>query len=183
MTAPFTGIRRIRSTLGIAAGLALLLAAPATAAEKASATFVDRDGKEVAVANLTETPHGVLFEFGADGLPQGTHAFHVHETGDCGDDFKAAGGHYAPDGHEHGFKVEDGYHAGDLPNIYVHADGMASAELFSTRLTLADGEGRAPIFDDDGSAIVIHQEPDDYESQPSGSGGDRIACAVIEATE
>lgn len=178
--------RRSRAApIALAAGLTGLLAAPglAGAAESATASFLDPDGQAVGMATLTETPNGVLVQFEAEGLPAGAHAFHVHQTGDCGDGFKAAGGHYAPEGHAHGFRVEEGYHAGDLPNIHVHADGTASIEYFTPRLTLAEAEGRAPVFDDDGSAIVIHADPDDYESQPSGSGGDRIACAVIEAAE
>jgi Cu-Zn family superoxide dismutase len=42
-------------------------------------------------------------------------------------------------------------------------------------------DGDAPLLDADGSALVVHAGADDYESQPSGASGDRIACAEIKA--
>ena len=35
------------------------------------------------------------------------------------------------------------------------------------------------LKDADGSALVIHANPDDHMSQPIGGAGARIACGVI----
>ena len=145
----------------------------------ARATFVNSEGSEIGVATLTETPQGVLIEYALNNVPEGEHGFHIHETGACeGADFKSAGGHYNPRGHEHGYKTEKGIHAGDMPNQFAGKDGTLRGHLLNANVSLGDSEGA--LFDDDGSAIVVHSGADDYSSQPSGDAGDRIACAVIE---
>jgi Cu-Zn family superoxide dismutase len=166
--------------------IALLGASPALAQdnqtdtpEQVSATFIDANGKQIGTATLSETPNGVLIKADLTGLPSGMHAFHIHEAGKCDaqDGFKSAGGHYAPRGAMHGYKHPDGPHAGDLPNQFVSEDGTLKAEVISHGTTLRDGE--TTLFDDDGSALVIHSGTDDYQSQPSGDAGSRIACAPI----
>ena len=156
-----------------------LLASPAFAQEQtASATFIDVEGQEVGTANLTGTPKGVLIEIEATGLPADQWvAFHVHETGTCDHetDHESAGEHFNPADVEHGYFTESGPHAGDMPNQYVSADGALNAHVFNSFVTLDEGE--AGIV---GRALMIHGGGDDYQSQPSGDAGDRIACAVIE---
>jgi Cu-Zn family superoxide dismutase len=68
---------------------------------------------------------------------------------------------------------------GDLPNIFVAADGTAKAEIYSTFVSSKGGAGRLALADADGSAVVIHANADDYRTQPIGGAGDRIACAVV----
>jgi Cu-Zn family superoxide dismutase len=169
-------------TLVIACALGTVAISPAFGAERAAARLIGTDGKEVGSVLLEQTPSGVLLTASATGLSAGVHAFHIHETGQCdpADGFKSAGGHYAPGGSEHGFKAEGGPHAGDLPNVHVGEDGILEAEYFTDRVSLRD-DAEATVFDDDGSAFVIHSDDDDYQSQPSGAAGDRIACGVIEA--
>ncbi len=147
----------------------------------ASATFIDASGAEIGTARLIETPHGVLIEAELTGLPPGEHGFHIHETGICdpADGFASAGGHYAPRGHDHGFEAAEGFHAGDMPNQFVAADGTLMLHVLNQHVTLREGEGS--LLDGDGSALMIHGGADDYASQPSGDAGARIACAVIEA--
>jgi Cu-Zn family superoxide dismutase len=70
--------------------------------------------------------------------------------------------------------------AGDLPNLYVNADGSATVELYSTLVTLDPSGSRPALLRADGSALVIHAKPDDYKSQPIGGAGERIACAPIQ---
>jgi Cu-Zn family superoxide dismutase len=107
---------------------------------------------------------------GADGQPIGPHGFHIHEHGNCevGDianPFAAAGGHWNPDNQPHG------NHAGDFPVLFSH-QGKALLGFFTNRFTASQVIGRS---------IVIHQNPDDYRSQPAGNSGKRLACGVITA--
>jgi hypothetical protein len=82
---------------------------------------------------------------------------------------QSAGGHFNPTDKQHGFKSADGPHAGDLPNQYVEGDGILRAEIFSPTLTLAEAE--TGIF---GRALIIHANPDNYESQPAGDAGSSL---------
>jgi Cu-Zn family superoxide dismutase len=92
-------------------------------------------------------------------------------------EFTSAGGHFNPTEEQHGWNNPQGYHAGDLPNAHVQDDGVLAVEYFTDSVTL--GEGESSIFDDDGSAIVMHEGADDYQTDPAGAAGARIACGVI----
>lgn len=141
----------------------------------AVARLADREGNEVGDAAFYETASGLTYVVvQATGIPTGIHGVHVHETGDCSaDDFGSAGGHLAGDA-QHGILVEGGPHPGDLPNAHVQDDGIMAMEVFTADLPFD------MLFDEDGSAVIIHSGADDYRSQPSGESGDRIACGVVE---
>ena len=144
----------------------------------AVAMLKDAEGATVGMAELYETAEGVLIHVEADGIPEGWHGFHLHETGDCSaSDFSSAGDHYAPEDKGHGLLTGEAPHAGDLPNVYATADGAVRAEITSTALTL-NGD-TAPILDEDGSAFIIHEGPDSYGAE--AGAGSRIACGVVEA--
>jgi superoxide dismutase, Cu-Zn family len=146
--------------------------------QTATATFIDTDGQPVGQATLTGTGHGVLIRMEVSGLPADQWlGFHIHEGEVCEPEeaFETAGGHFNPDDADHGYLVEDGPHAGDMPNQYVPADGVLRADVFNSFVRLG-GEGP----DIRGRTLMIHAEPDDYESQPTGDAGARLACAVIE---
>lgn len=144
----------------------------------ARAELVNAEGEVVGRAGLDSTPSGVLIRLRLDGLPPGRHALHIHETGACeAPDFESAGGHYNPFGREHGFRDAAGPHAGDLPNIVVPPSGELQLEVLADEVTLR--EGRAALFDADGSALVIHAGADDYRTDPAGDAGDRLACGVV----
>lgn len=165
--------------MAAAAACATLLAAtPAAATATARAALAAPDGTARGTVEFVETVHGLLITARLKGLPPGIHGFHIHETGKCVPDFTAAGGHHDPEGREHGVLRRGGLHAGDMPNIHVPASGELTVELVNDRVTL-DPDGPGTLRDADGSAIVIHAGADDYESQPSGDAGDRIACGVI----
>ncbi|HUS53769.1 MAG TPA: superoxide dismutase family protein [Thermohalobaculum sp.] len=147
----------------------------ASAADTATATLM---GPKISIGTvtLTQGPNGVLVSADVTGLTPGAHGFHIHQTGSCTPDFKAAGGHYNPGGGGHGILDAGGHHAGDLPNIHAGADGSARADYFTADVTLADGAANS-VFDADGSTIVIHENPDSYGAD-AGAGG-RVACGVI----
>ncbi|PVA10180.1 superoxide dismutase family protein [Pelagivirga sediminicola] len=162
-----------------AAVFALLGNAAVAEGEGAMAMLKAQDGGDVGHVTLTQGPRGTLFHAELTGLAPGWHSFHVHETGSCTGDFEDAGGHYAPDENGHGLLHEEGAHAGDLPNIHVASDGTAMAEFYSARLSVAGGD--APLMDEDGSAIVIHEGADTYQSD--AEAGARVACGVITQTK
>ena len=142
------------------------------------AEFINASGTPTGTALLTQTEHGVLIDVELRDLEPGWHAFHVHERGECDTpDFESAGGHYNPDDKEHGFEARGGYHAGDFPNIMITDSGAARFQVFSKHLSLNERDN--PLFDSDGSALVVHSGQDNYRSQPSGNAGERVACAVI----
>jgi Cu-Zn family superoxide dismutase len=112
-------------------------------------------------------------------LSPGWHGMHLHAAGDCGDieAFKNAQSHVAHGGEMHGLLNPAGPEAGDLPNLWVAADGSAHAEIASLLVTLT-GEP-VGLLDADGSALVIHESEDDHMSQPIGNSGGRKVCAVL----
>jgi Cu-Zn family superoxide dismutase len=168
---------RILATLmTLLLAIVLLKTGPAMAADAAEATLQDREGRDVGNAVLRQTPNGVLLHIKLAGLPAGTHALHIHETGVCETPFKSAGGHYAPKDAKHGYLNEEGPHAGDLPNIHVPQDGVLELEIMTGVDAL-----KSDLLDDDGAAIVIHEGADDYETDPAGDAESRIACGVIKA--
>lgn len=162
-------------------GLALAVCAGMAAAQQsasAKAELVDAKGQRVGTVVLSDTPRGVLLNVDVKGLPPGEHGFHIHETGVCTPpNFTSAGGHFNPAKKKHGFHSPGGHHGGDLANLVVASDGTARAERFVEGVRLA-GTGTT-LLSGKGTAIVIHAKPDDYQSDPAGNAGDRIACGVI----
>jgi Cu-Zn family superoxide dismutase len=164
----------------LACAVALPLAASA-AAPKAKASLTDAQGKDVGTATFTPAKGGVRVQVQLANLPPGKHGIHVHAVGKCDPpDFKSAGGHFNPAGKKHGLHSKEGAHAGDLPNLTVGKDGKAKATFTAKGATLGDGEGS--LFGPDGTALVVHADPDDEKTDPAGSSGARIACGVIEKT-
>jgi Cu-Zn family superoxide dismutase len=138
-------------------------------------------GAVIGKATVTEAPNGVLVRIEVKGLPPGWHGMHFHEKGDCSAaGFTSAGGHiHTQPTIVHGLLNPDANDNGDLPNLYVAADGSATTEVFSTYVSMNGTGGRPALADADGSALVIHANPDDYRTQPIGGAGPRIACGVI----
>lgn len=157
--------------------LPFLLIPSFAAAEDLRASFVDAEGNEAGEATLTSTENGVLISVEVAGLPpEQWVAFHIHETGHCDSDtqHESAGGHFNPTDAEHGFLTETGPHAGDMPNLWVDASGTARAQVFNPFVSF-EGENAVQ-----GRALMIHEGPDDYQTQPTGDAGGRLACAEIE---
>lgn len=109
--------------------------------------------------------------------PNQEHAFHVHEAGDCSSpDGMSAKGHFNPFGKPHGPQGSAERHAGDLPNLKADAQGRARMNVEVDIITVSPGP--ASIV---GRGLIVHADPDDYRSQPTGNAGARLACAVIQA--
>lgn len=147
--------------------------------ENVAAPIINVEGKRIGEVEILETAEGMTIDILAEGLPPGKKGIHIHEKGECTlPDFESAGSHLNPHDKEHGFENPKGYHLGDLPNIEVQPNGTVNVSLTLTELTLKPGAENT-ILDKDGSAIVIHENEDDYKTDPAGNAGARIACAAI----
>ncbi|HET7628505.1 MAG TPA: superoxide dismutase family protein [Bacillales bacterium] len=141
--------------------------------------LVNAKGKKSGEARLVQTSDGVKIHVQASGLKPGKHGIHIHEFGKCTPpDFKSAGEHFNPFGKQHGLANPKGPHAGDLPNLVVGKSGEVEASFTAKYVTLKQGKNNS-LLDADGSALVIHADPDDNKSQPSGNSGARVLCGVI----
>ncbi|WP_029043883.1 superoxide dismutase family protein [Cupriavidus sp. WS] len=125
---------------------------------------------------FTQRGDRVLVKADVSGLPPNTeHGFHVHEKGDCSSpDAMSAGGHFNPTGKPHGSMSMPDHHAGDINNLRADASGRAQASFQLTGVTVAPGPTSVV-----GRAVVVHKDPDDYRTQPTGNSGGRVACGVI----
>ena len=123
--------------------------------------------------------HGgeITLQLDLSGAPPGSLAAHIHEFGDCSSpDGKSAGGHWNPEGMDHGRWGEGAYHLGDLGNVEVDDTGHGSLSLTTDRWSMGTGDANDIV----GKAIILHSGADDFMTQPTGGAGGRIACGVIE---
>ena len=173
---------QINSTWVLLAGLALLLLAATACSQSntARAELKDANGRVVGEATFVaaEDAGGVEVTLNVHDVSPGIHGVHVHDVGRCDPpEFTSAGGHFNPDGKQHGLENPNGPHNGDLPNLSVEPDGTGALSAVTTRLqSLPGGEN---FFEGDGVALVVHAGPDDQTSDPSGNSGARIACGPI----
>lgn len=170
-------IRRCTAAL-LAAALA---ATPALAQIVKTGDIVGPGGVGMGKVMVTDAPNGVILRVEATGLTPGWHAIHFHEKGVCSDEgFKMSGSHiHTGMMGVHGLLNPKASDNGDLPNIWAGADGTAHAEVYSTLVSVGGAGKRPALADADGSALIIHANPDDYMTQPIGGAGSRVACAVI----
>ena len=171
-------IRPIRSTRLLAPVALVALAGCASQPQPPSAIVMlnpTAGQKANGIVRMAQEGDRVVVRARVSGLaPNREHGFHVHEKGDCSaPDASSAGEHLNPQGKLHGAPHAD-HHAGDLPSLKADAAGVA-ATSFEVKGTLL-GAGAADLM---GKALVVHADPDDYMTQPSGNSGKRIACGVI----
>ena len=173
--------RRRHRVVASLVGLAIMVlpggAVAAGGAVHARAEIVNTAGEVVGWAKFTEDATGTLHvNVHVAGLTPGLHGIHIHNRAEClvgtTPAFSSAGSHHNPSGAPHGS------HAGDLPNLVANVAGRGRLNATSDGATLSPGSG-VSLFDINGSAIVIHADPDDYVN--TGSSGARVACGVIVA--
>jgi superoxide dismutase, Cu-Zn family len=172
------------------AGAAVFAQAPQPAAKPAATAPMHAhaaiNGEGISgTADFTERSMGtgkiVDITVTVSGLKPGMHGVHLHAVGKCEPDFTAAGGHFDPG--PAGNTDPDAnhpFHMGDIPNLEAGANGSGTMKISTTRVTLS--EGPLSLFDADGSAIIIHGNPDQGitgEPKSGVSGGPRVACGVI----
>jgi superoxide dismutase, Cu-Zn family len=150
---------------------------PATAAPvtRAIAVMHATEGNDVSgTVTFEQTDGGVRVQANLSGLSPGAHGFHVHQWGDCSaSDGESAGGHFNPTGAPHAGPEGHPRHVGDLGNIEAGDDGNASYDRVDEHLRF---EGAHSVL---GRALIVHADPDDLTSQPTGGAGARLACGVI----
>jgi superoxide dismutase, Cu-Zn family len=144
----------------------------------ASAELKSADGKDVGTITLTQTRAGVRLSLALKDLPPGEHAFHVHAVGKCEPPFTSAGPHFNPAQKKHGKLNPEGHHAGDMDNITIPAGGKLTLRVVNKDISLEKDKPNS-VFQEGGTAVVIHAGKDDYTTDPAGNAGDRIACGVI----
>ncbi len=172
---PMTGVQ---DATPMAAQQATPLATPMTTLD---VPLIDASGEAVGLATFTDDADGVTVRLLVEGLSPGEHGWHLHEFGVCdpggAEPFSSAGEHWNPTAHPHGGPDDDEHHAGDFGNHVASEDGLAETEITTADFTFA--AGMTSLFDEDGTAIVVHEGVDDLVTQPSGNSGPRYACGVV----
>ncbi|WP_206079444.1 superoxide dismutase family protein [Polyangium spumosum] len=150
----------------------------------------DTDGKQatadIAPSEGQNVTGKAVFVYEADGftrldlqlsgLPPGEHAVHIHEMPDCGMDGMSAMGHWNPTNEAHGKWGTAPFHRGDIGNVTADAAGKATLSLRTDLWTVGDGAATTDVVD---HAFMVHADPDDFTTQPTGNAGARIGCGVI----
>lgn len=189
-------MRKSRTLQFVAAAIVAAVPAIVAAQQPSAAASATLKGKGITgTVTLRELPnapsvHGeydtgtrrVEITATVEGLAPGAHGFHLHAVGKCEPDFTAAGGHFdpGPAGNTDA-DANHPFHMGDMPNLVAGENGTATMTTVTTRVTLSPGP--ISVFDEDGTAIIVHGNPDQGKTgEPKSglSGGPRVACGVIE---
>lgn len=175
---------RTASGITAAAAVALLLAACGGAPERGGGggaelferpfarPIVDASGARVGTVSGTPGDKGVTIRVEVARMSPGQHGMHLHEAGRCDPpDFSTSGAHWNAARRSHGHDNPQGPHDGDWGNLTVGEDGTAATDRMIPRY-----HGKFP---DAGLSLVIHAQPDDERTDPSGNSGARVACGVV----
>jgi superoxide dismutase, Cu-Zn family len=171
----------MKSLIPLAAAAAVLCACQSTPEDAPRATAAlqpTKGNKAFGEATFEQVGDKVRVVLFAQNLPPEREVgFHIHEAGDCSSgDGMSAKGHFNPHGKPHGRAGSAERHAGDLPSLKAGKDGRAKLDATVDGISIGKGAG-----DIVGRGLIIHADPDDYKTQPTGNAGARIACGVIKA--
>ena len=136
-----------------------------------------KGNKTAGTIKFTQSGDKVRIAGEVSGLrPNREHGFHIHEAGDCSSgDGMSTKGHYNPQKKPHGHFGSSDRHAGDMPALKADAKGVAKIDTTLDIITVSPGP--TTII---GKGLIVHAQPDDYKTQPTGNAGARLACAVIQ---
>jgi len=168
-------------SIAAAASIIVLLAACQTTPEeplRATAQLKPTKGnKTIGEATFEQVGDKVRAVIFVQGLRPGQeHGLHIHEGADCSGDAMGAKGHFNPQGKPHGAHSSASHHAGDLPSLKANKGGRANVQVDLDGVSLKPGPNNII-----GRGLVVHADPDDFKTQPTGNSGARIACGVIQA--
>src|SRR3989304_384385 len=148
---------------------------PLRATAQLQATKGNKPFGEATFEQVGDKVHVVVYVRGPK--PGQEHGLHIHEVGDCSSgDGMSTKGHFNPFGKPHGNPSSGERHAGDLPALKAAKTGRAKVDVMMDIITVAPGP--ASVI---GRGLIVHADPDDYKTQPTGNAGARIACGGIQA--
>jgi superoxide dismutase, Cu-Zn family len=159
-----------------------LLAMPAFAKPKSTLVVPIKTstGEDAGTATFKQGKNKLTIKLDLKNLPVGQHAVHIHAKPLCdAPDFKTAGGHFNPESKQHGSLNPLGHHAGDLPQNVEIGEGHVGQATFKVDYLSLDPASPNSILANGGTAIMVHEKPDDMKTDPTGNAGNRIACGVI----
>ena len=170
-----------------ASAAVLVLAGVSASAQEAKpvkqikTNLTNSQGQPAGTAVFQQKKDGVKVKVSLVNTAFGEHGVHIHQNAVCeAPDFKTAGGHFNPEGKQHGFGNPMGHHAGDTPtNISVGEDHTGSTTWMLTAVTLQPGAPNS-LLSNGGTALIVHEKADDMKTDPSGASGNRIACGLIQ---
>ena len=148
-------------------------------ARKITVAIESRSGSNLSGnAVFTEENGQVTMTALVDGLSEGLHAIHLHESADCSaQDGSSAGGHWNPTKEKHGkWGDAGGYHRGDIGNFKVDANGNGTITFTTDQWCIGCDDQNKDIV---GKSVVVHDGVDDFTSQPAGDAGTRVGCGSI----
>ncbi len=149
--------------LGVATGFAANIVVPIYA--------TNDESKQLGQVAFSDTGYGLLVSPALKALPPGLHGFHLHQHASCSEHGAGAGGHYDPHNTNSHLGPYGNGHLGDLPVLYVKADGTADTTTLAPRLKTSDLKGLS---------VMIHADGDNYSNTPPlGGGGARMACGAV----
>lgn len=144
--------------------LTITMEAKSGSSVKGTATFTEKNGEVTLLAKLT-------------GLTPGIHAIHIHEKSDCSAaDGTSTGGHWNPTFKNHGKFGIGEYHRGDIGNFTADVYGNATVFFKTNEWAIGGTDETKNIL---GKGLIVHKDPDDFTTQPTGNAGARVACSGI----
>ena len=139
-------------------------------------------GEDAGTATFQQEKGKLSIKVELKNLPVGEHGVHIHAKPLCeGPDFKTAGGHFNPDGKQHGTLNPMGHHNGDMPQNISIGENHTGEATYKVNYLSMDPAAPNSIFANGGTSIMVHEKPDDMKTDPTGNAGNRIACGIITA--